>query len=285
MIEKPSNNRSRLDWHATEHNGNNFTVVLPVYYAKLFSCIYPNIVDESVNGWKFSKSGKTKIISFNRIDSDSKDIIEDFIISFKQYILINLNKNIFELFSDELDYCIALDFTYEKGLSGNKHTPTGHFVYRAKNCQDDLAIDTLSTNLFSAFGLYPKPEGFEQAAFTSIPTYNKKYDLPSILCEKVIEKLNSKGLIRASLLESKLICKKPEYKNLSFEKKVQVWDELYNSGCVELSTSIKDSDVFIIDDIYQSGITIWSYARFLLSQGAKRVFGLVCEKTWKDDAN
>ncbi|MDR1492454.1 MAG: hypothetical protein LBT05_07020 [Planctomycetaceae bacterium] len=48
---------------------------------------------------------------------------------------------------------------------------------------------------------------------------------------------------------------------------------------------ITGKTVCIIDDLYQSGVSMWSYAKFLKERGAKYVFGISCVKTLKDTDN
>ena len=58
-----------------------------------------------------------------------------------------------------------------------------------------------------------------------------------------------------------------------------------------IGTIIVDEDVFtgrtvlLIDDLYQSGVTMNYCALMLLRAGAARVYGLACEKTCRNDDN
>ena len=40
-----------------------------------------------------------------------------------------------------------------------------------------------------------------------------------------------------------------------------------------------------IDDLYQSGVTAWSLAKFLKTNGARGVYALACVKSWSDTDN
>ena len=51
------------------------------------------------------------------------------------------------------------------------------------------------------------------------------------------------------------------------------------------SEGVADKMVLLIDDLYQSGVTMNYAAMMLLGQGAKAVFGLACEKTCRNDDN
>lgn len=41
----------------------------------------------------------------------------------------------------------------------------------------------------------------------------------------------------------------------------------------------------MVDDLYQSGTTMWEYAKFLKTLGARFVFGIVCVKSLRDSDN
>ena len=43
--------------------------------------------------------------------------------------------------------------------------------------------------------------------------------------------------------------------------------------------------MLLVDDLYQSGTTMWTLARFLKDNGAKSVYGLACVKSWRDSNN
>lgn len=82
-----------------------------------------------------------------------------------------------------------------------------------------------------------------------------------------------------------LTCPKSALKGVSVEEKIRIWQELYDGGCVELSASVDGRTVVIVDDLYQSGATMWMYAKYLKEQGARHVFGLACVKSLRDTDN
>jgi predicted amidophosphoribosyltransferase len=58
------------------------------------------------------------------------------------------------------------------------------------------------------------------------------------------------------------------------------------SGSVELdAAAFKHRRVLLLDDIYQSGTTLNYVAKLLYDAGASAVYGLICEKTSRDDDN
>ena len=78
---------------------------------------------------------------------------------------------------------------------------------------------------------------------------------------------------------------KPAIKEINWERKIKVWERIYQKGHVSLNENVNNCAVCVIDDLYQSGTTMWSYAGFLKSQGAEAVYGLTCVKTLSDRSN
>ncbi|HRI67091.1 MAG TPA: hypothetical protein PK156_22755 [Polyangium sp.] len=54
---------------------------------------------------------------------------------------------------------------------------------------------------------------------------------------------------------------------------------------VRLSRPIMGANVIVLDDLYQSGVTLWSFARCLKLMGASSVHGVACVKSWRDTDN
>ena len=60
-------------------------------------------------------------------------------------------------------------------------------------------------------------------------------------------------------------------------------DELIEA--IKITGDVREKDIIIIDDLYQSGFTMWTVAQLLKKKGAKRVFGLACVKSLRDTDN
>lgn len=48
---------------------------------------------------------------------------------------------------------------------------------------------------------------------------------------------------------------------------------------------IREKDIIIVDDLYQSGFTMWTVAQLLKKKGARKVLGLACVKSLRDTDN
>jgi len=60
-------------------------------------------------------------------------------------------------------------------------------------------------------------------------------------------------------------------------------DELIEA--IKITGDVREKDIIIIDDLYQSGFTMWTVAQLLKNKGAKKVFGLACVKSLRDTDN
>ena len=106
---------------------------------------------------------------------------------------------------------------------------------------------------------------------------DKPFDLPSYLASKIAENC---GMIN---LSDKVCTVKarPRIKDVSLSKKLASLE-----GTIDVcSDSFKGKKVLVIDDLYQSGVSINYVGMLLLEAGAEKVFGLACEKTCSNDDN
>lgn len=71
-----------------------------------------------------------------------------------------------------------------------------------------------------------------------------------------------------------------EVKNLPLEKKLEVL-----KGSINVTSKVQGRKLLLLDDLYQSGITMNYVAMLLVDAGAKKVYGLACEKTCSNDDN
>ena len=76
-------------------------------------------------------------------------------------------------------------------------------------------------------------------------------------------------------------------KELPLNEKVRVWREIYaERGSVLMPYGIQNTNVLIIDDLYQSGTSIWCLAETLkLQYRARTVLGATVVKSLRDGDN
>lgn len=104
----------------------------------------------------------------------------------------------------------------------------------------------------------------------------KKYSLPGIISNHIAEDWDRDDLSDAVI----------KIKETEQAKNVALVDKLANiEGSIRVLPEVKGRKILLIDDLYQSGITMNYVAMLLLEQGAKKVYGLACEKTCRNDDN
>lgn len=187
--------------------------------------------------------------------------------------VLRLNKTIEKHFSDELDQCFALDFNFRDAES-HTYTGIGQLEYAAKYQRDKGSIDKLAELLAEVCRSHPNLATVDVIA--SIPgNPRKQFHLPDELVQRM-----GKYLDRPMGLDLRKRTQTPALKNLPLARKLKALDEAF-----ELGDDISGRSVLLVDDLYQSGTTMWSLARFLKGKGASHVFGLACVKSWRDSDN
>ncbi len=276
MIPKILHSRSQLHRHFNEYDGgaSSFFVSADTY-PELFDLALPNVYGKAPKGWC---QGKLKYLWFppDVLDEDDLSAIDEWSERFEQYVLLGLNPNIENHFSDELDFCLALDFNYDH--DAKRRTYYGEAEYQLKYQHSRQHFNALAAALVDALDDLPVPT---LAAFiTSVPADPGTRNVARQLAAKVA---TAKDLeyIRADLL-----CKKDEMKGLPVDEKVPAWEAIYSDpDCLSLEADVNGKTVIIIDDLYQSGATMWCFAKYLKKLGARHVLGLVCVKSLKDSDN
>jgi len=261
--------------------------LLPPYYAALFEEKESSLMAKSNTGWRDSKSGKTKFAFFKGLTPTEVERIKRFIRDYEQLVILGLNKNIEPRFSKELESCLALDFNFESSKHATR-TEIGELVYRAKYKGSKGAVQKIVQHMESAIKRVPgRRRGLQSCVSYIPPAPDKLYDLPRELTKLLAIKLEGTHLLRKEtpLVRPVLEVDKPIFKELMVDRKVDTWRKIMSSGRIRLSGSIEGCAVYVIDDLYQSGTTMWSYAKYLKSCGAAAVFGLACVKTLRDTDN
>ena len=79
---------------------------------------------------------------------------------------------------------------------------------------------------------------------------------------------------------------KPEMKAQSFDNKIRIWRDIFVNNRLEFSSNIWGANILIIDDLYQSGASIWCFAKYLKEcWNARAVIAITLVKALKDGGN
>ena len=105
----------------------------------------------------------------------------------------------------------------------------------------------------------------------------KSFDLPRYLADGISKRLGKTD----KTVAVQTITDRRASKEILLEDKLSTVE-----GTIKVdSAEFQDEIVLLIDDLYQSGVTMNYVAMLLLKAGAKKVFGLSCEKTCSNDDN
>lgn len=262
--------RYRLNWYELEESDSgDWLVKFPLgdTYSEFIDQAFPEF---SHIGWRPSSRG----VCYTYIKGASSQKIKrlrDFLDLLKQVLVLRLNKNLEAFFEDELDQCLALDFNLE---DPETYTGAGSLEYQAKYNEDRKSADKLAELLATVCSLHPNLRDVDH--ITAVPgNPGKSFHLPDMLVKKM-----GKHLERYVGLNLGKTKKTPQLKNLSFADKVETLKDVYSLG-----EDVQDQTILLIDDLYQSGTTMWTLAKFLKENGAESVYGLACVKSWRDSDN
>lgn len=177
---------------------------------------------------------------------------------------------------DCLDLSIALDHNFATS-EGYNYTTLGNLESRAKNERREPAITSITDQLVAAIRDLP---GYRDATHvTAVPCdASKTYDLPRELAARVAAELGLPDITPHFKFERL----KEKIKEKTLDQKWDTWERAGVSIDIDLD---RKSNVIIIDDKYQSGISAQFVGAKLQAAGAMRVYGLYVVKTLRDSDN
>lgn len=279
-------NRSEF-WITVYENEDCYSISTNERYIDIINYAFPNLVANSPTKWK--KSEKYNNMSNLWIPEGcyTQEVMNDFLEwcnEVTQNVLwIHLNKNIEDYFYDELDYCIASDFNI---VYGEGRTEIGEAEYQLKYNIDNLSekeqtqyADLIMHRMLDNCKYIPIYNTLDWC-ISPMPASNEgKTKMAWQMAEAMSRQLNF------SFIAPTLNCDKPQMKQLTVEDKIAIWKEIYDNNNVVLNSHVRGKNIIVVDDLYQSGATIWEYAKYLKKMGAKQVCGIVCVKSLRDSDN
>jgi hypothetical protein len=266
----PALSRYRLNWYElTEHPSGDWFIKLPL-------CdVYSKLIDEAIPGLKhIGWRPATKTACYTYLKGPTTRTLKrvrEFLEFLKHVLALGLNKNLEGHFTDELDQCFALDFNLEDPQT---YTGVGALEYAAKYNQDEGSAEKLAELLAESCEAHPRLSGVDFIG--AIPANpGKTFHLPDLLVERM-----GKHLGRKTGLKLRKTKKTPSLKNLTLKDKLKAI-----KGVFTVDDDVSEQSVLLVDDLYQSGTTMWTLAKLLKEHGAEKVYGLACVKSWRDTGN
>lgn len=259
----------------------------------LINRTFPQLIWYSTTVWKFYL--RYENLSYLRIPRDNVDaelleLLENLKLwaeECNKHIWLGTNVNTENYFSGaELDLCVAAD--WNMFFDTYQYTECGEAEYMLKYRQPK---GLLSVEDIKAYRKILKKAvcssinclsfNIENFLVTTIPAVETKQDKLSWQLALSIAKKYSSEFLNVTLLFDK-----PAIKEQTIEDKIKVWELIYNNyQNLSMSHDVRGRDVLIIDDLYQSGASIWCYASFLKSLGANTVIAVTAVKSLRDGDN
>lgn len=281
-IPHPVRSRGHLWYHINEFDdGASVLTISGEVYPELFSIKFPMIECLAPKGWSQKEGKRTKYLWFpaGRPSDSDKQKVEGWCKRWEGYVLLGKGGPIAPYFGNELDFCMALSMTRESPDTQIRFK-YGEAEYQLKyGNQDSKHLTTLLDGLAIAYSDLPIVASQDDVLLSSVPSRSGN-DLPGQLLTNLVPRLG------VDMLRASLNCDKQQLKGLTFDRKIAEWKRIYGTaGAVTLDENVSEKTVVIIDDLYQSGATMWCYAEFLKQQGAKYVIGLAAVKSLRDSDN
>ena len=253
--------------------------------------ISPHLISCSPKGWKESSNipGNYNLwIPNDRMDWEALENVETWAERANQHIWLGTNKNTAPYFcGDEVDYCLAADWNID--LESQKRTIIGEAEYQLKyNLPKELInkedahqyASLLTTAVLDCIACLPI--NLSNFVVVSIPaTEEKQKKLAWKLAEHIAKKID-RPFIKATLKSEK-----PQMKEQTVEDKVRIWRKIFcDEDMLDFSDDILGANILIIDDLYQSGASIWCFAKYLKECcDARTVIAITPVKALKDGGN
>lgn len=164
----------------------------------------------------------------------------------------------------------------EHQVSEGGRSAIGELEKRAKYDGDRGAIEKLTQHCIEITGSLPYYSNVD-AVCAVPPRQGKGFDLPTEIAARLAKAIDRPDA--TSFLS--WVKQKPSLKDEQFEKK---WATLEAVG-LKCNTELGKKKVLLIDDLYQSGITMQFVAMSLIGAGATHVYGLALVKSRRDSDN
>ncbi|HET6150154.1 MAG TPA: phosphoribosyltransferase family protein [Polyangia bacterium] len=256
--------------HSPVREGGDWGLTFPSEpYCQVFDRAFPNLPK---NPWKVT--AKSCATYFRGVSDDDLASVRLFVEALRPCVIIK----------DLTVGSVALGYRARKSGSGDlERTEIGQLMRDAKpytgpatesHRRAGTELANRMCEFVSSMPFYRDVDG-SVAVPSSDPT--KAFSLPRGFAHALAKHT---GKVDLSAALTKLTATQ-ELKNLAREKKLEA---LASSIAVD-ETQVTGKSIVVVDDLYQSGITINFVAETLRRAGAKDVFGLAAVKTLRDDDN
>ncbi|HEX3685127.1 MAG TPA: hypothetical protein VHU83_21510 [Bryobacteraceae bacterium] len=266
----------RTEWkdtlYAPKQIKENWRIILP------FANTYKNAfltMCESLNAYCHDASGGRLIIFLNGTEADEKapQVAVDWVEKVSDPVAMK----------DFLAISFALDYDRKGGSPKKPQTEIGALRAEAKpygrasaTTQTKKAADELVERCVDFLNTMTCYESADTIVAMPPSDPSKAFNLPRYLAGKIAKKWGREDLSAHITGRAR-----NPIKGISLDEKL---DTLLGTITIEESL-FERRRVLLLDDLYQSGVSMNYGSLLLLEAGASKVFGLACEKTCRNDDN
>lgn len=239
--------------------------------------VYSGIIDRALPGiqhigWRQGTKG-TCYTYLRSITEQDRKALETLLDLLKNIVCLTITEHLKPHFDAELDEAYAIDFNFQQEKTPLEYTTAGKAEHAAKEEQNTKATRALANCLAEIIKRHPTLQRADVIAAVP-PRPSKKVHLPVELVAGIGAALKRDTGLKLKTIEH------DKLKALTVKDKVKTLNKAFTLG-----QSVKGKTILLVDDLYQSGVTLWSLAKFLKENGAKEVYGLACVKSWSDTDN
>lgn len=272
---RPRRMQLSIEWpdalHEPDQPDKDWSLVLP--FCETFSNTFNAMCQVESIGMRESKKGG-RCFTFIKDESDEAiEKVREWLSTIGQYVVIR----------DCLALSFAIDYDKQEGNPEKPQTKIGSLRSRAKPYDGMPTEDTFvaAKKLIGACLKFIENIDCYKIAdvVVAMPPSDprKPFNLPAYLAAGIAKVLSKPDLTNAI----STVSARNGLKSVLLENKLPTIE-----GTIKIDEEcFKGKSVLLIDDLYQSGISMNYTAMLLLNAGATKVFGLACEKTCSNDDN
>lgn len=274
---KPRRMQLSSEWPTSLHEpkkpDENWSLVLP--FCETFRNAFEEMCDVDSIGLRAAQGGTRCYTFLNDAKDNSETLgrVKAWLKIVGGYVAIR----------DCLALSFALDYDRKAGNPKMAQTEIGKLRSRAKPYNKAVTSDVraaakeLSEACLAALKALSCYEVTDAVAAMPPARADKEFDLPQTLAAQIARRWKRPDLSGAV----RTIRSRPPIKNSALTEKLAAIE-----GTVEADAAVfSGKSVLLVDDLYQSGVSINYVAMVLLEAGARKVLGLACEKTCTNDDN
>ena len=258
--------------HEPKKPDENWRLVLP--FCETFHNAFEEMCDVDSIGIRTGKGGRGYTFLNDAKDNpQTLERVKAWLDTVGRYVAIR----------DCLALSFALDYDRHAGNPNMAQTEIGKLRSRAKPYDKAVTSDVraaakdLSAACLAALQELSCYDVADAVAAMPPARTDKEFDLPQTLAGEIARRWKRPDLSSAV----RTVRSRPPIKNSALTEKLAAIE-----GTVEAdSKAFKGKSVLLIDDLYQSGVSMNYVAMVLLDAGARKVLGLACEKTCTNDDN